>query len=176
MSTTKDGERPADSAVAGDTEGLSHLDADGKARMVEVGTKPATQREAVATGRVCMAPETLRALLAGQTPKGDVFAVARVAGIQAAKRTADLIPLCHTIALTGCDVRFEPEPPQRLRIEARVRAQDRTGVEMEALTAVAVAGLTIYDMLKAIDRDMVLEEVCLLEKHGGRRGSYQRGA
>ena len=122
-----------------------------------------------------MKRETLDVLLSGEVPKGDALATARIAGIQAAKRTSDLIPLCHPLAITGCTVSFEPAgDARRLRIEASVRCADRTGVEMEALTAVTVAALTLYDMLKAIDRAMSIEEVVLLEKHGGRSGSYRR--
>ena len=154
---------------------LTHLDEQGRARMVDVGEKQVTDREAVATAVLRMAPATLAALSDGNVPKGDVLAVARVAGIQAAKRTSELIPLCHAVALNSCQVHFEMQEPDVLHIEARVRASDRTGVEMEALTAAAIAGLAAYDMLKAIDRDMVLSEVMLQEKHGGRRGSYKRG-
>jgi len=153
---------------------LTHLDADGNAHMVDVGDKPTTTRVAVASGKVVMRAETLEILLGGKAPKGDVLAVARIAAIQAAKRTADLIPLCHTIALTGCEVEFTPAPPTELGIEVRVRAADRTGAEMEALTAVSVAALTVYDMLKAVDRGMAIEAVCLQRKSGGARGDYQR--
>ena len=153
---------------------LTHLDEQGRAHMVDVGDKQITRREATATAVLTMAPQTLTALAEGEVPKGDVLAVARVAGIQAAKRTSELIPLCHIIALSSCQVHFELRAPNKLHIEARVRASDRTGVEMEALTAVTIAGLAAYDMLKAIDRDMVLGDVMLQEKHGGRRGSYRR--
>lgn len=153
---------------------LTHLDSDGNARMVDVGDKPTTVRTAVASGRVVMQAETMDILVGGRAPKGDVLAVARVAAIQAAKRTADLIPLCHTIALTGCEVEFTPSPPTTLDIEVRVRAADRTGAEMEALTAVSVAALTVYDMLKAVDRGMSIEAICLQTKSGGARGDYQR--
>jgi cyclic pyranopterin phosphate synthase len=154
---------------------LTHLDAEGRARMVQVGGKEASDRRAVARGTVRMQPETFALLLAGETPKGDVLAVARIAGIQGAKRTPELIPLCHHIALTGCEVRFEPDPDgQRLHIEAETTARDRTGVEMEALTAVSIAALTIYDMLKAVDRAMVIEQIAVLEKEGGRSGHYVR--
>jgi cyclic pyranopterin phosphate synthase len=155
---------------------LTHLDREGRARMVDVGEKSKTAREARAMATVRMKPDTRRLLLAGQTPKGDAIAVARVAGIQAAKRTSELIPLCHPIAVTGCEVTFEPmaEDECRLRIETAVRCADRTGVEMEALTAASVAALTLYDMLKAVDRGMAIEEVVLLEKRGGRSGHYSR--
>ena len=154
---------------------LTHLDRDGQAKMVEVGEKAKTSREALARATVRMQPETRRVLLSGEVPKGDALATARIAGIQAAKRTSDLIPLCHPLAITGCNVVFEPaDGEERLRIEASVRCADRTGVEMEALTAVTIAALTLYDMLKAIDRGIVIEEVVLLEKRGGRSGHYRR--
>lgn len=158
----------------GDEE-LTHLDREGRARMVDVGGKASTSREATARATVRMARETRRILFAGEAPKGDVLAAARIAGIQAAKRTAELIPLCHPIAITGCEVRFSPsDDERRLTIESTVRCADRTGVEMEALTAASVAALTIYDMLKAIDRGMAIEEVVLIEKRGGRSGHYLR--
>lgn len=157
-----------------DSRDLTHLDDQGAARMVDVGDKPASERTAVASGRLRMQPETLRVLMAGHAPKGDVLAVARVAGIQAAKKTPDLIPLCHAIQLTGCQVAFEAAGDDRLEVRAEVRASDRTGAEMEALTAVSVAALTVYDMLKAIDRAMVIESVQLERKTGGTRGDFQR--
>lgn len=154
---------------------LTHLDQRGQARMVDVGAKEKTSREARARATLRMKPETRRVLSSGELPKGDALAAARIAGIQAAKRTSELIPLCHPIAITGCEVTFEPvDDEQRLVIEASVRCADRTGVEMEALTAVTVAALTLYDMLKAIDRSMAIEEVVLLDKRGGRSGHYQR--
>jgi cyclic pyranopterin monophosphate synthase len=156
---------------------LTHLAEDGRARMVDVGGKAETERTAVAEGVLRMRHETLAALKAGRTPKGDPLAVAQIAGIQAAKRTADLIPLCHPLALTQVDVELEPDaaiPGVRARATARLRG--RTGVEMEALTAVSVALLTAYDMLKAIDREMVIEEVRVLAKEGGRSGSWQAGS
>ena len=143
--------------------------------MVDVGDKPSTERLARAAATLRMAPGTLARLVAGDAPKGDVLAVARVAGIQAAKRTPELIPLCHHIALTAVEVRFAPDPDgERLHIEAVARCRDRTGVEMEALTAASVAALTVYDMLKAIDRDMSIEHTRLLEKSGGRSGRWLR--
>lgn len=154
---------------------LTHLDRKGQARMVDVGAKQKTQREARARATLRMRSETRRVLLSGEVPKGDALATARIAGIQAAKRTSELIPLCHPLAITGCDVSFEPAPDdERFVVEASVRCADRTGVEMEALTAVTVAALTLYDMLKAIDKAMVIEEVALLEKSGGRSGDYRR--
>ena len=156
--------------------GLTHLSARGEAHMVDVGDKAVTQREARARGALRMAPETRRRLLAEDTPKGDVFASARIAGIQAAKKTADLIPLCHPLSLSAVSVTLEPDPDgERVWIEATVRCTGKTGVEMEALTAVSVAALTLYDMLKGIDRDMVIESIALHEKSGGRRGHYVRG-
>jgi cyclic pyranopterin phosphate synthase len=154
---------------------LTHLDQKGQARMVDVGEKAKSAREARARATLRMKPKTRQVLLSGQVPKGDALATARIAGIQAAKRTSDLIPLCHPLAITGCDVSFEPaDDDERLAIEASVRCADRTGVEMEALTAVTVAALTLYDMLKAIDKGMAIEEVVLVEKQGGRSGHYVR--
>jgi cyclic pyranopterin phosphate synthase len=143
--------------------------------MVDVGEKTKTARAARARATLRMKPETRRVLLAGEVPKGDALATARIAGIQAAKRTSELIPLCHPLAITGCEVTFESSGDDgRLVVEASVRCADRTGVEMEALTAVTVAALTLYDMLKAIDKGMTIEEVVLLEKQGGRSGHYRR--
>ena len=143
--------------------------------MVDVSAKGVTAREAIARGEVTMRPATLAAIAAGTMPKGDVLAVARLAGIMAAKRTADLIPLCHPLPLSHVAVELVPDPPgSRVRIEGRVRVEARTGVEMEALTAVAVAGLTLYDMCKAIDRDMAIGAIRLVEKRGGRSGVYRR--
>jgi cyclic pyranopterin phosphate synthase len=154
---------------------LTHLDEQGQARMVDVGDKAVSQRRAAASARVVMQPETLQALLSGATPKGDVLATAHLAGVMAAKRTSELIPLAHPVPLDGVDLTFAPDDdPASIRIEARVRCSGRTGVEMEALTAVSVAALTLYDMLKAVDRDMVIEEIALWEKRGGRSGAYRR--
>jgi cyclic pyranopterin phosphate synthase len=150
---------------------LTHLDAQGHAQMVDVGAKAETQREAVARGSVRLDPATLRLILGGSLPKGDVLAVARVAGIMAAKRTPELIPLCHTLLLTHASVEIEPdEAASLLRITAVVRSRGQTGVEMEALTAVSVAALTIYDMCKAVDRGMQITDIRLAEKRGGRSG------
>ncbi len=143
--------------------------------MVDVGDKSVTARSAIATARVTMAPETARALSEGSTPKGDVLATARIAGIQAAKRTPELIPLCHAIALTRVQVRFALDA-SGVRIEAEAEARDRTGVEMEAMTAVTVAALTLYDMLKGIDRAMTITDVRLEEKRGGRSGHWTRAS
>lgn len=150
---------------------LTHLDEAGRAHMVDVGAKAETQREAIARGSVLMRAETLGLIVDGAMPKGDVLAVARVAGIMAAKKTPDLIPLCHTLLLTHASVRIEPDLTEsRLLIEATVRTKGQTGVEMEALTAVSVAALTIYDMCKAVDRGMRIGEIRLAEKRGGRSG------
>jgi len=150
---------------------LTHLDAEGHAYMVDVGQKDETPREAVARGAVLMLPETLRLIVAGELPKGDVLAVARVAGIMAAKRAPDLIPLCHPLLLTYVAVDLKPDPDrQAILIEATVRTTGKTGVEMEALTAVSAAALTIYDMCKAIDRGMRISDIRLAQKRGGRSG------
>lgn len=144
--------------------------------MVDVGDKPPSARQAVARGAIRMLPETLRRALSGDAPKGDVRAIAEIAGVMAGKRTADLIPLCHSIALSSLqvDVAADEALPGFV-VTARARTSGQTGVEMEALTAVSVACLTLYDMLKAIDRDMTIEGICLLEKHGGASGSHMRG-
>lgn len=154
---------------------LSHLDEQGRPRMVDVGAKEPTRREAVASGSVRMEEKTLRAILEDQVPKGNVLVVAQLAGIQAAKKTWELIPLCHPLALTSIQVSLEPDKSlPGIRIEARVEAMDRTGVEMEALTAVSTAALTVYDMCKAIDKNMVLTDIQLEFKSGGRSGTYRR--
>ena len=154
---------------------LTHLDERGHAAMVDVGDKVVTTRTAVAQGEVSMLPTTLQAIRDGQMPKGDVLAAARIAGIMAAKRTPDLIPLCHTLLLTKVAVDFAlDEADSRVLITATVRCNGQTGVEMEALTAVSVACLTIYDMLKAADRTMVIEAITLLKKQGGASGHYVR--
>lgn len=154
---------------------LTHLDELGQARMVEVGGKEFTRREAVARGEVTMRRETLEMILEGKVSKGEVFGVARVAGIMAAKKTPDLIPLCHPLALTGVDVHFRPDRDRsRVEIEAKARTTGQTGVEMEALTAVSAAALAIYDMCKAVDREMVIGAVRLVHKSGGKSGTFQR--
>lgn len=154
--------------------GLTHFDAAGAARMVDVGDKPATARIAVARAAVRMAPETLALVREGRAAKGDVLAVARLAGIMAAKRTADLIPLCHPLPLTRVEVDLAPaEDRAAVLIEARVGVTGKTGVEMEALTAVSVAALTVYDMLKAVDRAMVVEEIRVVLKDGGKSGRHE---
>ncbi len=155
---------------------LTHFDAEGRARMVDVGDKAETAREAVATGFVRMRPATLHLIRQGSLAKGDVLAVAQVAGIQAAKRTWELIPLCHNIPLSGVEVRLEPsETRSGVAVTATVRTVGKTGAEMEALTAVAIAALTVYDMCKAIDRGMVLEEARLVRKSGGKSGVWEAG-
>jgi cyclic pyranopterin phosphate synthase len=154
---------------------LTHLDEQGKARMVDVGAKPDSERVAVAAGSVTMQPETLRLIREGALKKGDVLTVARIAGIMAAKRTSELIPLCHPIPLTQIDVNLTlSEEQNAVLITATARTIGKTGVEMEALTAVSTAALTVYDMAKAVDRGMVIGEIRLLEKHGGVHGDYVR--
>jgi cyclic pyranopterin monophosphate synthase len=152
---------------------LTHLDEQGAARMVDVGAKPETERVAVAGGAVYMQPETLRLIREGALKKGDVLTIARIAGIMAAKKTADLIPLCHPIALNKIDVDLTLDTEANaVRIRATARTVGKTGVEMEALTAVTTAALTIYDMAKAVDRGMRLSDIRLLEKRGGQHGDY----
>jgi cyclic pyranopterin phosphate synthase len=156
---------------------LTHIDAEGRARMVDVSGKPATAREAVAAGLVRMAPETLALALGGGGKKGDVRAVAEIAGVMAAKRTSDLIPLCHPLSLSKVEVAVTEAPGgEGLAVTARVKTTGPTGVEMEALTAVSVACLTLYDMLKAADKAMTIESVRLIEKTGGASGDFRRGA
>ncbi|MEH6587828.1 MAG: cyclic pyranopterin monophosphate synthase MoaC [Halioglobus sp.] len=155
---------------------LTHLDKTGAARMVDVGDKDVSQRVAVATATVNMLPDTLRLLREGGHKKGDVIAVARVAGIQAAKKCSDLIPLCHPLMLNSVDVSFDLDAGEgRVEIQASCKVDGKTGVEMEALTAVSVAALTIYDMCKAVDRGMEISSIALLEKLGGKSGHWQRG-
>jgi cyclic pyranopterin phosphate synthase len=156
---------------------LTHIDDQGHAAMVDVGAKAVTTRTAVAAGEVRMAPATLVAIRAGTAPKGDVLAAARIAGIMAAKRTPELIPLCHTLLLTKVAVEFTIDDVEsRVLITATVRCNGQTGVEMEALTAVSVAALTIYDMAKALDKAMVIGDIRLLQKSGGKSGDWQRDA
>lgn len=152
---------------------LTHVDEQGAARMVDVADKPVTHRRAVAGAVLHMHPETLAMIVKGRVPKGDVLAVARVAGIMAAKKTSELIPLCHPLAITYAGVEFEPADDS-VRIEATVETNDVTGVEMEALTAVAVAALTLYDMCKAVDRGMTVDGLGLAAKEGGRSGRWTR--
>lgn len=159
--------------------GLSHVDAAGRANMVDVTQKPATDRYALAEGLIRMLPQTLDRIIEGDLPKGDVLAVARVAGVQGAKLTSTLIPLCHGLPLTGLDLSIEPLAVDAsgragLRVQAGARTVAGTGVEMEALTAVGVCLLTVYDMVKAVDRAMTIEGIRLLEKRGGRSGLWRR--
>ncbi|WP_296593537.1 cyclic pyranopterin monophosphate synthase MoaC [Methylophaga sp.] len=154
---------------------LTHFNQAGEAHMVDVGDKAVTQRKAVASGRIIILPETLKLIEQGNHKKGDVLGIARIAGIMAAKRTSDLIPLCHPLALSKVTVEFEVDAANNaVNCQAEVATSGQTGVEMEALTAVQVALLTIYDMCKAVDRGMVISDVCLQEKAGGKSGNWQR--
>ncbi|MDT8369336.1 MAG: cyclic pyranopterin monophosphate synthase MoaC [Longimicrobiales bacterium] len=169
-----DSRRPDPLDGPADRNRPTHLDEEGRARMVDVGEKAATHRRAVATGAIRMARETLQAFAEGRTPKGEAFAVARVAGIQAGKRTDQLIPLCHLLPATAIAVEFEiDEELPGIRVTATAHHHGRTGVEMEALTAASVALLTLYDMAKAIDRGMVIESVRLERKEGGASGTWR---
>jgi len=156
------------------TEGFTHIDESGAARMVDVSGKEVTARSATATGRVLVSDEVVRLLRAGGVPKGDAIAVARIAGIQAAKRTPDLVPLCHPIAVHGVEVALQVED-DAVAISATVRTADRTGVEMEALTCVAVAGLALIDMVKAVDPSATITDVRVERKTGGSSGDWRRG-
>lgn len=153
---------------------LSHLDEHGNAHMVDISVKTVTERIAIASGRIVMQAETLKLIVAGSLPKGDVFAVARIAGIMAAKRTSDMIPLCHPISLSAVDIRIEPDGDREIIIEARVKTTGQTGAEMEALSAVSVTALTIYDMCKAVDRSMEIQSIRLESKSGGKSGTFVR--
>lgn len=153
--------------------GLSHVDRRGRVKMVDVGDKPITSREAVARGEIAMSPAALRLIRRGAVAKGDPLQAARLAGIMAAKQTSAIIPLCHPLPLTHVEVELTPTR-RGYRIESRVRTSAQTGVEMEALVAVAVAALTVYDMVKAVDKAMVVGDICLVEKRGGRSGVYRR--
>ena len=156
------------------SEEFSHIDQQGEAHMVDVGAKAVSERSATAESIVKMKPETLDMIVKGEHHKGDVFAVARIAGIQAAKKCSDLIPLCHPLMLTSIKVELTAEPDQQqVRIQATCKLAGKTGVEMEALTASSVAALTLYDMCKAVDKGMVIESTKLLEKRGGRSGTWQ---
>lgn len=155
---------------------LTHLDSQGRAHMVDVTDKAVTFREAAAQAVVRMRPETLDMIVSGGHPKGDVFAVARIAGIQAAKKTSDLIPLCHPLMLTGVKVELSAQGSDAVLIVARCKLSGQTGVEMEALTAASVAALTVYDMCKAVDRAMTIESVRVLEKRGGKSGHFKADA
>lgn len=153
---------------------LTHLDENGAAHMVNIGAKPVTQRQAQAQAVLTMQPKTLRMILDGTAPKGDVFACARIAGIMAAKRTAELIPMCHPIPIESADIAIEAISDTQLRIVSTLRCSHKSGIEMEALTAVSIAALTIYDMCKAVDRGMRIDRTLLLHKDGGRSGEYSR--
>jgi len=154
---------------------LTHIDKQGRVKMVDVTEKPSTQREAIAIGSVHMKPATLKLILDKKMPKGDVLCVARIAGISAAKKTGDLIPMCHPLNITAVNININPDSTKnKIDIEAEVKVTGRTGVEMEALTAVSVAALTIYDMCKAVDKEMVVSDIMLIEKRGGRSGIYKR--
>jgi cyclic pyranopterin phosphate synthase len=154
---------------------LSHLDEQGRARMVDVSEKDVTSRIAEARGTIHMEPDTLALIRQGKVEKGDVFSVARVAGIMAAKKTSELIPMCHPLNITSVEIALmaEDQPP-RVDIQASVRVSGKTGVEMEAMTAVAAAALTIYDMCKAVDREMIIGEIRLVKKSGGKSGTFER--
>lgn len=152
---------------------LTHLDENGAARMVDVGDKQVTRRTAQAQAVITMQPETLRRITEGTMPKGDVFACARIAGIMAAKRTSDLIPMCHPLPIDGVEIEIAPVSETEVRIVSTLRCTHKTGIEMEALTAASVAALTIYDMCKAIDRGMRIDRVLLLHKDGGKSGEYR---
>lgn len=154
---------------------LTHFNQSGEAHMVDISTKAITERTAVTTGIIRMQPETLQMIIAGEHKKGDVLAIARVAGIMAAKKTADLIPLCHPLPITFIEITLTPEPTmQQVRCITTVKTHGQTGVEMESLCATQTTLLTIYDMCKAIDRGMVIDTVCVLEKMGGKSGHWQR--
>jgi cyclic pyranopterin phosphate synthase len=154
---------------------LTHLDREGRARMVDVTRKPSTIREAVARGSVYMQSVTLQLIQDGKMPKGDVLCVARVAGIAAAKKTSELIPMCHPLAITSANIEFSIDNKRnRVVIESRVKVAGQTGVEMEALTAVSAAALAVYDMCKAVDKQMVISDIMLIEKRGGRSGVFKR--
>ncbi len=156
-------------------EGLTHFNKEGRAKMVDVGVKGETKRRAIAVGKVVMKKETLENIVDQNITKGDVLSVAQVGGIMGAKETSRLIPMCHNLFLTGVDIRFEVDHQNNaIHIQSEVTTYGKTGVEMEALTAVSLTALTIYDMCKAIDKDMVIEDIKLLEKSGGKSGTYRR--
>ena len=158
-----------------DAPELTHFDAAGRAKMVDVSAKAETERVAVARGAIVVGPVAMEKILFGTAAKGDVLGVAQVAAIMGAKRTAELIPLCHPLALTGVEVALRPDAAAgRVEIEARVKTTGRTGAEMEALTAVSVAALTVYDMVKAVDRTMTITDIRLVEKSGGKSGPFRR--
>lgn len=165
----------SDSSTATPNPSLTHLDRQGQAQMVDVSEKAVTARSAIAVGQVRMSPQTLEAIESGNAPKGDVIGTARIAGIMAAKQTANLIPLCHPLPLRKVEVQITPDPDlPGYRIQAEVKIKAETGVEMEALTAVSVAALTLYDMAKALEKSMVIENIHLVLKTGGKSGEYRR--
>lgn len=165
----------SDSSAATPNPSLTHLDRQGQAQMVDVSEKAVTARSAIAVGQVRMSPQTLEAIESGNAPKGDVIGTARIAGIMAAKQTANLIPLCHPLPLRKVEVQITPDPDlPGYRIQAEVKIKAETGVEMEALTAVSVAALTLYDMAKALEKSMVIENIHLVLKTGGKSGEYRR--
>ncbi|MGL4607353.1 MAG: cyclic pyranopterin monophosphate synthase MoaC [Eubacteriaceae bacterium] len=158
-------------------EEFTHFNTAGRSRMVDVSEKKDTQREAVAMGAITMKPETLKKIIDGQMKKGDVLGVAQIAGIMGVKKTSDLIPMCHNIFISGSDINFEiDEENAKIVIEAVVKNTGQTGVEMEALTAVSIAALTIYDMCKAVDKEMMIGDICLLKKSGGKSGTFIRNS
>ncbi|MDY6853545.1 MAG: cyclic pyranopterin monophosphate synthase MoaC [Thermodesulfobacteriota bacterium] len=156
---------------------LTHFDDTGRSKMVDITKKDITRREAVATGIISMKPETFEMITKGKVKKGNVLEVSKIAGIMAAKRTSDLIPMSHPIDVTSVDILFHPDPLRsRIKVESKVRVVSRTGVEMEALIAVSIAALTVYDMCKSMDREMVISDIRLIEKQGGKSGKYKLGA
>ena len=173
MPRKKSGQRDPLAPSRRNVRRLSHVDARGRVKMVDVGAKPVTDRQAVARGTITMSANALKLIRRGEVAKGDPLQAARLAGILGAKQTASLIPLCHPLPLTHVSVELTPSK-SGYTIEARVRTSAQTGVEMEALTAVAVAALTIYDMVKAVDKDMIIGDICLVEKSGGKSGHYIR--
>ncbi|SKC51648.1 cyclic pyranopterin monophosphate synthase MoaC [Maledivibacter halophilus] len=154
---------------------FTHFNESGKAKMVDVGKKDDTQRVAVAKGRIKMNSKTLKMITQGQMKKGDVLSVSQIAGIMGAKKTSDIIPMCHNIFITGADIKFEiDEENSAIQIESEIKTTGKTGVEMEALSAVSITALTIYDMCKAVDKDMIIEDIKLIKKSGGKSGEYIR--
>lgn len=154
---------------------FTHFDDEGKSRMVDISDKKITMREAKARGIIKMKPETLKMIMEGKVKKGDVFGVAKIAGIMGAKKTSDLIPMCHPLEITSIELDFRPlEKESSIEIESRVKVAGRTGVEMEAVTAVSIAAITIYDMCKAADKEMIISDIKLIEKKGGKSGKYKR--
>ena len=154
---------------------LTHFDDKGRPQMVDITEKDVTRREAIASGTISMKPETFQMITKGEIKKGNVFEVSKIAGIMAAKRTSDLIPMSHPIDVTSVEISFRPDPlKSEVEVESKVRVVSRTGVEMEALTAVSIAALTVYDMCKSLDREMVITDIRLIEKQGGKSGGYKR--